>query len=44
MSKNQKADQFYKEVCTIQDKLKDKKDKKNRQILDLEEEISTRRK
>lgn len=36
MGKNQKADQFYKEICTVQEKLRDKKEKKNRQILDLE--------
>lgn len=36
-SKQQKAEQFYREVCTIKDKLTEKRDKKNRQILDLEE-------
>ena len=35
--KQQKAEQFYREVCTIKEKLAEKKDKKNRQILDLEE-------
>lgn len=37
LGKQQKAGQFYKQVCMVKDKLMEKKEKKNRQICDLEE-------